>query len=345
MENTDADFDYPDEEAPAPNRRRRWIINGLTLLGLILLYFIVINARFYAPTPQGTIKLIAHRGVHQMYPPDGVERDTCTADRIYPPTHKYLENTQDSIIQAIYDGAHMVEVDVAPTKDGKMVLFHDWTVDCRTNGKGETRDLTLAELKALDIGYGYTADGGKTFPFRGRVGQMPTLREGLNASPQRGLFFNFKSKNPAEADQLSAELKAAGRDPLKSNDAVYGAQAVVDRMRELHPGIWGWTKEEVKACSTDYVKIGWTGTIPESCRDRTIMVPLNYQWAFWGWPDRMIERMESVNARIILVGPYESGERGPKGLTKLEEIGDVPLSFNGYVWVENIHEIGPAIKR
>ncbi len=59
----------------------------------------------------------------------------------------------------------MVEIDVAPTKDGKMVLFHDWTVDCRTNGKGETRDLTLAELKALDIGYGYTADGGKTYPF------------------------------------------------------------------------------------------------------------------------------------------------------------------------------------
>ena len=44
-------------------------------------------------------------------------------------------------------------------------------------------DLRLqleAELEALDIGHGYTADGGATFPFRGKaVGEMPTLGEAL----------------------------------------------------------------------------------------------------------------------------------------------------------------------
>ncbi len=340
------DFETDDDEIGQDrNRKRRWIVNGLSVMMLIILYLLVTNAHFYAPTPKGKVKFIAHRGVHQMYSPEGLGRDTCTADRIYPPTHQYLENTVSSINRAVFDGAYMVEVDIAPTKDGEMVLFHDWTVDCRTNGKGETRDLTLAQLKALDIGYGYTADGGKTFPFRGRVGMMPTVREGIRAAPFNPLFFNFKSKWAGEADLLSKQLKAAGRDPLKSHDAVYGAQGPVDRMRELHPGIWAWTKAEVKACTKDYLIYGWTGIVPESCRDRTIIVPLNYQWAFWGWPDRMIARMESVNAKIILVGPYESGARGPKGLTKVEEIGDIPISFNGYVWVENIHEIGPAIKR
>jgi glycerophosphoryl diester phosphodiesterase len=340
------DFEVQDDETGHdPHRKRRWIMNGLAVLLIFILYVTLTNAHFYANTPEGRVKLIAHRGVHQMYSPEGVGRDTCTATRIYEPKHQHLENTEGSITRAIYDGAHMVEVDIAPTKDGEVVLFHDWTVDCRTNGKGETRDLTLAELKALDIGYGYTADGGKTFPFRGRVGQIPTLREGLRASPANGLFFNFKSKDAGEADILSARMKAAGRDPIKSRDAVYGAQGPVDRMRELHPGIWAWTKGEVKACTTDYLTYGWTGIVPESCRDRTIIVPLNYQWAFWGWPDRMIGRMESVNARIILTGPYESGGRGPKGLTKVEELGDVPVTFNGYVWVENIHEIGPALKR
>ena len=333
------------EDGHDPYRKRRWIMNSIAVLLIFILYVTVTNVHFYAPTPQGKAKLIAHRGVHQMYSPKGVMRDTCTATRIYPPTHQFLENTVASINQAVYDGADMVEVDIAPTKDGKMVLFHDWTVDCRTNGKGETRDLTLAELKALDIGYGYTADGGKTYPFRGRVGEMPTLSQGVSASLRRGLFYNFKSKDAGEADILSAELKALDHDPVKSGDAVYGAQGPVDRMRALHPGIWAWTKDEVKACTKDYLTYGWTGIVPESCRDRTIIVPLNYQWAFWGWPDRMIARMESVNARIILVGPYESGARGPKGLTQLEEIGDIPVSFNGYVWVENIHEIGPAIRR
>jgi glycerophosphoryl diester phosphodiesterase len=65
-------------------------------------------------------------------------------------------------------GADMVEIDIAPTADGKIAVFHDWTVDCRTQGKGETRAKTLAELQALDPGYGYTADGGRNFPLRGK---------------------------------------------------------------------------------------------------------------------------------------------------------------------------------
>ena len=41
-------------------------------------------------------------------------------------------------------GADIVEFDVHPTTDGAFVVFHDWTVDCRTNGNGVTRSHTLA---------------------------------------------------------------------------------------------------------------------------------------------------------------------------------------------------------
>jgi glycerophosphoryl diester phosphodiesterase len=42
----------------------------------------------------------------------------------------------------------------------------------------------MTSLKKLDIGYGYTADGGKTYPFRGKaIGLMPTLTEVLQAFP------------------------------------------------------------------------------------------------------------------------------------------------------------------
>jgi glycerophosphoryl diester phosphodiesterase len=69
---------------------------------------------------------------------------------------------------AFNKGADMVEFDVQPTTDGQFAVFHDWTLNCRTNGAGVTRDHTMKELKALDVGYGYTADGGKTYPFRGK---------------------------------------------------------------------------------------------------------------------------------------------------------------------------------
>jgi glycerophosphoryl diester phosphodiesterase len=318
----------------------------LAVVALILAALTLINASWLAPKPEGKPKLIAHRGVYHLYDKRAAfGRDTCTARFIHPPEHEVFENTVASIQMAAGLGGTLVEIDVAPTKDGKMVLFHDWTVDCRTNGKGETRDLTLAELKALDIGYGYTADGGKTFPLRGKgVGQMPTVEEALAALPSRALLFNFKSKNPAEADQLFAILKASGRKYEKLGDAFYGAQGPVDRIRQLAPKNWAFSlKAEAKQCTKDYVLYGWSGIIPKSCQDGVLVIPINYQWPMWGWPNRLISRMESVGAKVIVMGPYESGKSN-EGLSDVHDLGQIPGSFNGYIWVEDIWAIGPALK-
>jgi glycerophosphoryl diester phosphodiesterase len=330
-----------------PRKKKLLAVLFLVLAGLSLL-----NANWLAPTPTGAPKLIAHRGVYHLYDKTAaVGRDTCTARFIRAPEHEIFENTIKSITMAAGlagKSQDMVEVDVAPTKDGKMVLFHDWTVDCRTNGKGETRDLTLAQLKALDIGYGYSADGGKTFPLRGKgVGLIPTVEEAIAALPSRPLLFNFKSKDPAEADQLFAILKASGRDSIKLGDAFYGGREAgpVKRMRELMPKNWVFsTKDEMKSCSRDYVLFGWTGIIPKSCRNATLAIPINYQFLFWGWPNRLITRMESVGAKVIVMGPYASGKSN-EGLTTPEQLGEIPNSFNGYIWVEDIWGVGPALKR
>ena len=320
---------------------------ALAVLALVLVGLSLLNASWLAPTPVGKPKLIAHRGVYHLYDKRAAfGRDTCTARFIRPPDHEVFENTLPSIQMAAGLGGNLVEVDVAPTKDGKMVLFHDWTVDCRTNGKGETRDLTLAELKALDIGYGYTTDGGKTYPLRGKgVGQIPTVEEALAALPSRPMLFNFKSKNPREADQLFAILKASGRDYEKLGDAFYGAQGGVDRIRQLAPKNWAFNlKGEAKQCTTDSVFYGWTGIIPKSCHNRVLVIPINYQWPMWGWPNRLIARMESVGAKVIVMGPYESGKSN-EGLTDPKQLGEIPATFNGYVWVEDIWAIGQALKQ
>ena len=319
----------------------------LGVVALILVALSLLNSSWLAPTPVGKPKLIAHRGVYHLYDKRAAfGRDTCTARFINPPDHEVFENTVPSIQMAAGLGGDLVEVDVAPTKDGKMVLFHDWTVDCRTNGKGETRDLTLAELKALDIGYGYTADGGKTFPLRGKgVGQIPTVEEALAALPSRPLMFNFKSKDAGEADQLFAILKASGRDYEKLGDAFYGATGPVTRIRQLAPKNWAFDlKGEAKKCTKDYVAYGWTGIIPESCHNGVLVIPINYQWIMWGWPNRLIARMESVGAKVIVMGPYESGKSN-EGLTDVHQLGKIAGTFNGYIWIEDIWGIGPALKK
>jgi len=157
----------------------KYVGRGFLALIAALVIALTLNASYWSSYRAPTT-LVAHRGLAQTYHREDLDNETCTATRIYPPQHPYLENTIASMQAAFDAGADIVEFDVHPTTDGAFAVFHDWTVDCRTQGKGVTRTHTLAELKALDIGYGYTADGGKTFPFRGRgVGLMPSLDEVL----------------------------------------------------------------------------------------------------------------------------------------------------------------------
>ena len=322
-------------------RKKRLLAVAFVILGGLSL----INASWLAPTPVGGPKLVAHRGVSHLYDKTGLGRDDCTATRIRTPEHDIFENTTKSMKMAAGLGANIVEVDIAPTKDNRMVLFHDWTIDCRTNGKGETRDHTLAELQALDIGFGYSADGGKTFPLRGKgVGMMPTMEQALAELQSRAILFNFKSNDAAEADQLAAIIKASGRDAAKLGDGFYGAQAPVDRIRKLMPGTWAFSKDEAKACTKAYVATGWTGIVPGTCKDAALFIPLNYQWTMWGWPNRLISRMESVGAKVIVFGPFDKDD-ATGGLTEPGQLGDIPSSFNGYIWVEDIWAVGPALKR
>ena len=323
---------------------RKWLKRIALFFAVAFIILTIVNASWLADDPKGAVKLIAHRGLTQNFDRAGVERDTCTASRIEQPMHDFLENTARGIKRAGELGVHMVELDIAPTADGKLAVFHDWSLDCRTDGTGPIREATMQQLKALDIGYGYTADGGQSFPFRGQgVGQLPELGEVLAALPRRTrVMYNFKSKDAGEADLLSAALADAGRDPVENRDAFYGSAGPVARIRQLHPEAWSWDPEAAKECTVEYLLVGWSGIIPSSCENGTLIVPLNRQWMFWGWPNRVISRMESVGAQVIVTGPYVSGEPST-GLTMPEQISQVPRSFNGYLWVEDAWVIAPAL--
>src|SRR5690606_3207226 len=115
--------------------------------------------------------------------------------------HGLLENTLPSMEAAFGAGADIVEIDVHPTTDGQFAVMHDWTLDCRTDGQGETRAHDMATLRSLDIGYGYTADEGQTYPLRGKgVGQMPELSDVLTDMPSRNFLINFKSREAREGE-------------------------------------------------------------------------------------------------------------------------------------------------
>ncbi len=86
------------------------------------------------------------------------------------------ENTVAAFREAVRLGVQMIEFDVRMTRDGKLVILHDETVDRTTNGHGAVKDKTLEEIKQLDAG------SWKSTLYKGE--HIPTLREALAVMPQ-----------------------------------------------------------------------------------------------------------------------------------------------------------------
>ena len=61
------------------------------------------------------------------------------------------ENSLESLKNAIRFGADIIETDVRMTKDGHIVIMHDYAVDRTTNGSGYIGDLTLDDIRALRL--------------------------------------------------------------------------------------------------------------------------------------------------------------------------------------------------
>lgn len=64
------------------------------------------------------------------------------------------ENTLRSIRRALEMGVQAVEIDIHLSRDGRLVVIHDATVDRTTNGRGRVADLDWATLRQLDAGRG-----------------------------------------------------------------------------------------------------------------------------------------------------------------------------------------------
>ena len=303
------------------------------------------NASWLAPAQVGETRFIAHRGVHQNFDRAGLTNESCTATMIREPIVSEIENTLPAMQGAFAAGADFVELDVHPTTDGKLAVFHDWTLDCRTEGSGETRSHDMAYLKTLDVGYGYTADGGKTYPLRGTgVGMMPELSEVMTAIPNGRFLVNFKSNEAREGDMLRAFLEA---NPQWEGNiwGVYGGDAPTMRAKELLPDLAAWSRRGLMACLLQYEAYGWTGIMPSACHDTKVMVPINFAPFIWGWPNRFIQRLKDVGSEVILIGPYAPGDPGTSGVDTAADAALVPEQFPGLVWTNEIATIAPLIKK
>jgi glycerophosphoryl diester phosphodiesterase len=102
------------------------------------------------------------------------------------------ENTLAAFRRAAELGVDGFEFDVRVTADGVAVVIHDPTLD-RTTGRADLVAASpLARLRKADAGARFTADGGRTYPWRGRGVTIPTLGEVLDAFPAMPMIIEVK---------------------------------------------------------------------------------------------------------------------------------------------------------
>ncbi|MEG0384310.1 MAG: glycerophosphodiester phosphodiesterase family protein [Solibacillus sp.] len=316
--------------------KKTWII----LVGFILLAaFVWLNNTSLFYSKETNYKIMAHRGLAQTFDISTVESDTNTAEIIYPPEHPYLENTISSMKAAFDHGADIVELDIKLTKDRQLAVFHDFTLEYRTNGKGEVKDYTMEELKKLDIGYRYTADNGVTFPFRGQgVGMMPSLDDVFAAFPNKAFLIHDKDGDIGTTKVLWDNYLSQMSKKQLNQITVYGDgdSDGFDYLRSNNSEMKLLTKDMMINALLKYELLGWTGYIPKELHNMELHLPLNYAKYLWGWPNKFVDRMESVNTRVVIV---EGNGKWSEGFDTKVSLDKIPAGYQGYIWTNRVDRV------
>lgn len=143
------------------------------------------------------------------------------------------EQTLDAYRTAIALGCEAIECDVQRTRDGRLAMFHDLTLDRTTDGHGPIAEIDWADLQQLDAG--------SWFDPRFAGLRVPSLEATLEVAVAAGVPLCIEIKGtpaaaPGTAEVVAALLRDRGlldRMAISSfdHDALAAARAVA-------PGVW-----------------------------------------------------------------------------------------------------------
>jgi glycerophosphoryl diester phosphodiesterase len=178
---------------------------------------------------------------------------------------EFPSNTMYAFRKAVRAGADMLELDIGVTKDDKVVVMHDTTVDGKTNGSGTIASKTLRQIRRLDAAYWFAprrsdhyghdhprrayrfrgiATGKRPAPkhFRAADFRVPTLAKVLRTFPKTPINIEIKGRTPDEetAEYVqNAEVLGRLLEDTKRRDLIVVSfrQEAVDRFHQLVPKV------------------------------------------------------------------------------------------------------------
>jgi len=151
----------------------------------------------------------------------------------------YPENTLAAFRDAVARGCDGGELDIQLSKDGEVVVFHDFHLKpeiCRLGGKWlekptpRIKDMTLEELRAFDVGRlnpasGYAKSHPHTMPVDGE--KIPTLAEVLEVTSQAKKPFTLQVE--LKTSFINRDVAADPKALTEAAVAVLGKADYLDR--------------------------------------------------------------------------------------------------------------------
>ena len=115
------------------------------------------------------------------------------------PTRDYPENAIETLERTLKAGTRGMEIDIAQTRDGVLVLMHDDELDRTTTGEGLVSDRTWAEVSQLKL-----ETYSKTTDFH-----PPRLEDALAWAVNNNALLELDKKKSAPFDPIIAAVRAA----------------------------------------------------------------------------------------------------------------------------------------
>ena len=182
------------------------------------------NETFKKVKVANNIKLFSHRGFQKMAP----------------------ENTLPAFICASEYGYDGIECDIQETADGHFVVLHDETVDRTTNGTGKVSELTLEQIKQLNV------DTGNNISSYSNL-KVPTIQEMFNTCKIYNLIPLIEIKTITNVNNFLNVISECGF----INDCIIISfnNLVLEEIRSINKYIkiqflTGFTKENIDYCES-----------------------------------------------------------------------------------------------
>ena len=125
-----------------------------------------------------------------------------------------------SFTASLAAGVPFLEIDIATTRDGALVLMHDDTLDRTTTGSGPTTSRTLAEIQALKL---ERPDG------TALAEQVPLFADVLEWGRSAGAFFELDVKRTTKFADVVNAVNAA-----RMTDRVLVVTYTLDDAKAVH---------------------------------------------------------------------------------------------------------------